>query len=70
MPRIEVIVSSAGETQVQTKSFMGPVCQGASRFVEQALGQVAHQNLTSEFYQEQVACSAVEIEDSGSMPAH
>jgi hypothetical protein len=70
MPRIEVVVSSTGQTQVQTKGFVGPVCQGASRFVEQALGQVTQQNLTSEFYQEQVTCSAVEIEEPGSMPAH
>jgi hypothetical protein len=70
MPQIEVVVNSTGETQVHTKGFTGPACQAASRFVEQALGQVTQQNLTAEFYQGQITCSARETEGSGSSPAH
>jgi hypothetical protein len=69
MPQIEVIVSPAGQTQVQTKGFVGPACQAASQFVEQALGQVANQQLTSEFYQGQASHQSVEIEGAGSSPS-
>ena len=47
---IEVIVSPAGETTIQTKGFVGSQCQQASRFLEQALGKQAVERLTAEFY--------------------
>ena len=47
---IEVIVSPAGETKVQTKGFVGASCQLASKFLEAALGQVAKEQLTAEFH--------------------
>ena len=47
---IEIIVSPNGETQVETKGFSGSECREASRFLEQALGQQTHEQLTSEFY--------------------
>jgi hypothetical protein len=51
MPRIiEVIVSPTGETSVQTKGYAGADCHQASKFLEQALGQVATDRKTSEFY--------------------
>ena len=48
---IEITVSPAGETTVQTKGFTGPGCRDASRFVERALGERAGEQLTAEFYQ-------------------
>jgi hypothetical protein len=48
---IEVIVSPAGKTQVQTKGFAGSKCQEASRFLEAALGEKLQERLTEEFYQ-------------------
>jgi len=36
---IEIIVTPAGETQVETKGFVGGSCQQASRFIEEALGK-------------------------------
>lgn len=48
---IEVIVSPTGETTVQTKGFAGAECLQASKFLEQALGAVAADNKTTEFYQ-------------------
>ena len=54
MPRIiEVTVSSAGETTVQTKGYAGADCLQASRFLEQALGVVSAEHKTGDFYQSQ-----------------
>ena len=50
---IEVIVSPTGETTVQTRGFTGSSCQGASRFLEEALGTQSSEQLTSEFYADQ-----------------
>jgi hypothetical protein len=52
MPRvIEVIVSPKGETTLQTKGYSGADCQQASRFLEEALGIVAADRKTAEFYE-------------------
>jgi len=48
---VEITISPTGETTVQTKGFTGASCRDASRFIEQALGQVAREILTSEFHQ-------------------
>ena len=48
---IEVIVSPKGETSIQTKGYAGADCLQASKFLEQALGVVAQDSKTSEFYQ-------------------
>ena len=52
-PTIEIVISPAGESTVQTKGFAGPSCRDASRFIEQALGEAAGERLTAEFYQPQ-----------------
>ena len=53
MPRvIEVVVSPTGEATVQTKGYAGADCLQASKFLEQALGVVAADNKTAEFYQQ------------------
>ncbi len=48
---LEVTVSPAGETTVQTKGYAGADCLAASRFLEQALGVTTHDARTAEFYQ-------------------
>jgi hypothetical protein len=48
---IEIIVSAAGETTVQTKGFTGSTCRDASKFIEQALGDKTGETLTAEFHQ-------------------
>lgn len=48
---IEITVGPNGQTRVETKGFAGSECQQASRFVEQALGEVHSERLTSEFWQ-------------------
>jgi hypothetical protein len=47
---IEIIVSSNGETKVETKGFSGAECREASKFIEQALGQRTGEQLTAEFH--------------------
>ena len=39
MKIIEIVVSPAGQTQVETKGFAGAECRQASEFLEQALGR-------------------------------
>jgi Protein of unknown function (DUF2997) len=52
MPRIiEVTVSPNGETTVQTKGYSGADCLRASKFLEDALGVLASERKTGEFYQ-------------------
>jgi hypothetical protein len=51
MKTIEIIVTSAGKTTIQTKGFTGASCREASRFLEQALGQRTAEQLTAEFHQ-------------------
>ena len=53
MQSIEIIVSPAGETSVETKGFTGASCRQASEFLEKALGQRTSEQLTPEFYQSQ-----------------
>jgi hypothetical protein len=52
---IEVIVSTNGETTVQTRGFSGAACRDASRLIEQALGQRTAEQLTAEFYSAQAS---------------
>lgn len=47
---IEIIVSPQGAATVTTKGFAGATCREASKFLEQALGQVAGERLTTEFH--------------------
>ena len=54
-PSIEITVSPAGEVSVQTKGIAGPGCREASRFIEQALGEKAAEQLTADFYQSHIA---------------
>jgi hypothetical protein len=51
MKTIEILVAPNGQTQVQTKGFLGASCRDASRFLEQALGQRTDEQLTAEFHQ-------------------
>lgn len=59
MPTIEVIVSPSGETKVQTKGYAGGACRQASQFLEEAMGQRASEQLTSEFYQNQAVAQRI-----------
>ena len=48
---IEVVISPKGETAVQTKGYSGGDCLQATKFLEEALGAVAADKKTSDFYQ-------------------
>jgi hypothetical protein len=47
---IEITVSPTGESIVQTQGFAGTSCREASRFVEQALGEIQSDTPTAEMY--------------------
>jgi hypothetical protein len=48
---IEVVVSPQGQATVQTRGYAGGECLQASKFLEQALGGVADERKTAEFYE-------------------
>jgi hypothetical protein len=52
---IEVIISPQGEATIQTTGYAGSDCLQASKFLEQALGVVANDQKTAEFYHTQSA---------------
>ena len=47
---IEITVDPKGGATVQTRGFAGSECREASKFVEQALGQLTAETLTADFY--------------------
>jgi Protein of unknown function (DUF2997) len=57
---IEVTVSPKGETSIQTKGYVGIDCLQASKFLEQALGVVAKEVKTGEYFQTAQADQHVE----------
>lgn len=50
MRTIEILVAPDGKTQLQTRGFAGASCLAASRALEAALGRLASDRLTSEYY--------------------
>jgi Protein of unknown function (DUF2997) len=48
---IEIIVSPAGQTKIETKGFVASSCRDASRFLEEALGVKIEERPTAEFHQ-------------------
>ena len=51
MKTIEIVISPAGETKLETKGFSGPDCRAASQFLEHSLGHCLAELLTPEFHQ-------------------
>ena len=51
MKLIQITVSADGQTQLETKGFVGSECQQASQFVEQALGLRTAEQRTAEYYE-------------------
>ena len=52
---IEVIVSSAGATTIETKGFAGAACQEASRLLESVLGVKTGELLTADYFRQAAA---------------
>ena len=48
---IEVIVSPAGEIQIDAVGFKGPDCEKATQFLEEALGVVGNKVKKPEYHQ-------------------
>ena len=57
---IEITVLPNGETKVETKGFVGSQCRQASQFLEQALGNVTNEVLTTEFHQSASSSSQID----------
>ena len=51
MKTIEIVISPAGQTQLQTTGFQGRSCLDATRELEAALGATTSDRRTAEFYQ-------------------
>lgn len=50
MKLIEIVISTTGETQLQTRGFVGSECRAASQKLEQALGLVTREQHTAEYH--------------------
>jgi Protein of unknown function (DUF2997) len=50
---VEVVVSPAGETTVQTKGYAGAECQLASKWLADALGVTTSDQKTTEYFSAQ-----------------
>jgi len=57
---IEITVLPNGETQVETKGFVGSECRQASQFLEKALGAASNEVLTAEFHQSASSSSQID----------
>ena len=51
MQTIEIIISTDGQSRIETRGFTGSRCRDASRFLESALGKVSSEQLTAEYHQ-------------------
>ena len=60
MKTIEIVVSSKGDSKVETKGFIGNSCREASKFIESALGKVAGGTLKPEFHIQTPSQNSVE----------
>ena len=56
---IEVIVSPAGETKIETRGYQGSGCRDATRLLEAALGQVVHERSKPEIYQSEIQAQSI-----------
>ncbi len=54
---IEVTISPAGETKIETKGFTGSTCQQATAYLERALGTKSSERLTADYFASQPARS-------------
>ena len=48
---IEIIISSTGEIQIDAIGFKGADCEGATKFLEEALGVVGQKTKKPEYHQ-------------------
>ena len=51
MKTIEIIISTDGQSRIETRGFTGSHCRDTSRFLEGALGKVSSEQLTAEYHQ-------------------
>jgi DUF2997 family protein len=51
---IEIVVLPTGQTKIETKGFAGTACRDGSRFLEEALGTRTKEQVTGEFYGQEI----------------
>ena len=51
MPEIQVEILPNGEVKISVKGAKGSQCLEMTRFLEEALGEVAERELTTEYYE-------------------
>ncbi len=59
---IEITVLPNGQTNVETKGFVGTECRQASQFIEKALGEQTDEILKAEFHQSASRTSQQQLE--------
>lgn len=47
---IEIVIGPTGDIRVEALGFQGPDCEKATRFIEQALGNIQHRHKKPEFH--------------------
>ena len=64
MPRreeLEIEIDKSGETKIHLKGIKGKACLEYTKFLEQIIGKIKSQELTSEYYEPELD---VEIKDT------
>ena len=63
MPQIKIRFAKSGATTIETTGFTGTACQGASEFVEKALGNTSDEKKTAEYYEKSESHAHLTVED-------
>jgi len=63
MAQIKIRFAKDGSSKIETSGFTGTACQGASEFIEKALGHSSDDEKTAEFYEESEAHAHLNVED-------
>ena len=50
MKSIEILITPSGSVRVEALDFVGPDCEAATAFLEEALGEVTDKHRKSEYY--------------------
>jgi len=58
---IEIIVSPAGEIQIEAVGFKGADCEQATRFLEEALGMVGSKQKKPEYHQHNIKATQQKV---------
>lgn len=63
MPQIKIRFAKDGSSKIETSGFTGSACQGASEFIEKALGNSSNDEKTAEYYEKSETHTHLSVED-------